>query len=132
MKVFVACVIFLLGIIHCGAQSLNNLNDIHADEEFDNILVKTISSDSLSSSFLIWIKKSVKLHKHLAHTEQVYILEGTGLMQLGDSTFQISSGSFINIPKNTKHGVKVTSNNPMKVLSIQSPKFEGEDRHFIE
>lgn len=132
MKEFVACLIFLLGSIYCSAQSLNNLNNIHPDNEFENIFVKTLASDSLSTSFVIWIKNSVKLHKHLTHTEQVYVLQGTGIMLLGDSTFQIKSGSFINIPKNTKHSVKVTSDILMKVLSIQSPQFVGKDRHFIE
>jgi len=62
----------------------------------------------------------------------VYVLEGTGMMQLGDPTLVITSGSYINIPKNTVHSVKVTSDTPMKVLSIQSPKFTGKDRHFLE
>jgi quercetin dioxygenase-like cupin family protein len=100
--------------------------------EFENILVRPISSDSLSSSFLIWIKDKVKAHRHITHTEQVFVLEGAGMMHLGDSTYRVSSGSFINIPKNTVHSVTVTSHLPMKVLSIQSPLFTGIDRHFIE
>ena len=132
MKVFVTSMFFILGILNCNSQSHSKLNDIHPDKEFENILVKALSSDSLSSSFIIWIKEMVKAHKHLMHTEQVYVLEGTGMMQLGDSTYLVSSGSYIYIQKNTVHSVKVTSDTPMKVLSIQSPKFIGKDRHFIE
>ena len=132
MKHFVACMLFILICLHGHSQSHSELKTMLPKAEFENILVRPISSDSLSSSFLIWIKDKVKAHRHITHTEQVYVLEGAGMMHLGDSTYRVSSGSFINIPKNTVHSVTVTSHLPMKVLSIQSPLFTGIDRHFIE
>lgn len=73
----------------------------------------------------------MRLHKHIKHTEYVKILEGRGEMTLGDKTIKIKKGDWITIPKGTPHGVKVTSRKPMKVLSIQSPKFDGKDRIFM-
>ena len=132
MKLVLICSILVFKLIDCRAQSIKDLSNMSPDKQFDNIEVKTLSSDSLATSFIIWIKTSVKLHKHITHSEQVYILEGYGKMQLGDSTFDISSGNFIQIPKNIVHGVEVLSEKPMKVLSIQAPKFEGKDRYFLE
>ena len=71
------------------------------------------------------------LHKHEWHTEQVYILEGTATMRLGDSWFDIKANDYIVIPQNTLHAVKVTSSTPLKVMSIQSPYFDGSDRVMI-
>ena len=100
-------------------------------EPYENVSVNKIYSDSLSSTFVIHIKKEVPLHKHLHHTEQVYILSGTGLMRLDDLMLEIKAGDFIVIPKGSVHGVTVTSSEPLKVLSIQSPMFDGTDRILI-
>lgn len=110
-----------------------DLQSIKPDKEFDNIHVKKLASDSLSSSFLIWIKESVALHKHEVHTESVYVLKGTGKMTLGDKTFELSPGSYVFIPANTPHSVVVDkSMGAMKVLSVQSPNFDGTDRVMIK
>lgn len=123
--------VFLSLRINISAQSLN-LNTLLPKENFENIYSEKIAEDSLSSSFIIWIKKGVKLHKHLEHSEHVYVLEGEGQMQLGDNWINIKSGDLIFIPKNTPHKVKTTSTTILKVLSIQSPFFDGSDRIILE
>ncbi len=80
---------------------------------------------------MIWIKHEVKLHKHEYHTENIYVISGKGEMRIGSKTYEVKKGDYFRIPKNTPHGLKVTSSKPMKVLSIQSPKFSGTDRIFI-
>ena len=99
---------------------------------YANIHVQNLFNDTLSSVFCIWIKKEVKLHKHASHTEQVMVLEGEGKMQLNGKETLISKGSIINIPKGTPHKVTVTSTIPLKVISIQSPRFDGTDRIILE
>lgn len=109
-----------------------DLNSIKPGKEYENIHVEPLAYDSLSSSFLIWIEGSVALHKHETHTENVYILKGSGEMTLGDKTFQLSPGSYVFIPANTPHSVVVDkSMGVMKVLSIQSPNFDGSDRVLV-
>lgn len=44
----------------------------------------------------------------------------------------VGKGNFFSIPEGVKHGLKVTSRKPIKVISIQSPEFKGVDRIFIE
>ena len=78
------------------------------------------------------MKLGVKLHKHVYHTENVYVLEGSGDFTMGDSLFGIKKGDLIVIPKNVWHGVKTTSRKPIKVISIQSPEFKGVDRIYKE
>jgi len=126
--------IFLIAFISLTvfAQDIIKLKKQKPHKEFENILVKKMNDGKEQTSFMIWVKDEVKLHKHNFHIENVYVVAGKGEFRLGDKTFQIKKGDYINIPKNTPHAVKVTSRKPMQVLSIQSPKFNGIDRVFIK
>ncbi len=104
-----------------------------ASEDYDNIKVEKLHSDSLGSTFVIWVKKGVKAHRHLEHTEQVYILEGSGQMVIEQDTTYIHPGDWIVIPKGVVHAVtEVYGSRPLKVISIQTPEFLGKDRVFVE
>ena len=125
--------ILFIQIISCHLISQNyvaSFDSIQPEKNYENITVKKLSSDINATTFAIWVKKSVRLHKHVQHVENVYISEGYGEFQLGDSTYKVKSGDLIIIPKNTWHGVVVKSKEPMKVISIQSPEFTGNDRIF--
>ena len=110
-------------VVHCPEKE--------PDPGFSNIFSSTLFSDSLVSSFMIWIRSEVPPHLHEHHSEHVYVLEGSGEMILGDSSFTIRRGDFIFIPAGTLHAVKVSSASPVKVLSIQAPEFDGSDRKLI-
>lgn len=126
---------FLIGLIlllptAMISQNHWNVEEMQPKEAFDNILVEKLSSDSLSSSFVIWVKESVSSHKHALHTESLYVIEGEGEMIIGDEARSISAGSYLVIPPATFHSVKVTSEKPLKVISVQAPEFLGRDRIF--
>jgi mannose-6-phosphate isomerase-like protein (cupin superfamily) len=112
------------------SQEVTNLKDIQPAKEFENILVKKLDTDSNSTAFVIWIKKVVKSHKHETHSEIISIIEGEGVMTINNKSFDIKSGDYFRIPKNTFHSLTVKSEEPMKVLSVQSPEFLGKDRVF--
>lgn len=121
---------FLLN--HSNAQEFVSSTDKiePVNEDYDNISITKLSTNSDATTFAIWIKKKVKIHKHINHTEHVYIKQGKGKFQLADSLYNVKTGDLIIVPKNTWHGVIVESKNPMKVISIQSPEFFGKDRVF--
>lgn len=93
---------------------------------------KKLFADSLASSFYIVVRNEVKAHKHLYHSEHVLVINGKGQMSLGDKLIKIKKGDLIFIPKNTIHSVKTTSKQPLEVVSIQAPFFDGKDRISIE
>ncbi len=130
--VIITFFLFLSSIAISQTVDLKNLHNEEPKEAYDNIHVKKLHSDSLSSSFLIWIKDRVKPHRHNWHTEQLYVVSGQGIMTLGKETFAIKKGDYFIIQKGSIHSVKVTSDIPLKVLSIQSPEFLGNDREFID
>lgn len=128
MKSYVFIAFLILFSIYHSQVKVLEINQINPDIEFENIHVKKISSNTSSSTFAIWIKKKVKLHKHINHTENILVQSGYGQFQLNDSIYSVSLGDLIIVPKNTWHGVIVDSKEPMKVISIQSPEFFGNDR----
>lgn len=133
MKAFVLLITTLFTITAATAQDyVKDLKDVQPDEEFENIHVKKVYTDSTVSCFVIWVKKGVKAHYHAEHTENLVVIEGTGVMKVGDEEYEIGPNDYIVIPKGTIHSVKVTSKTPLKVISLQSPEFLGQDRIFVE
>ncbi len=129
MRSFLLLIVFL----YAGftfSQEVTDLKTIQPHKEFENILVKKLDTDNNSTSFVIWVKKGVKSHKHETHSEIISVIEGEGIMTINKKSFDIKSGDYFRIPENTFHSLKVTSNIPIKVLSIQSPEFLGKDRIF--
>jgi mannose-6-phosphate isomerase-like protein (cupin superfamily) len=122
---------FVVLAVHVKSQ-----NHFHTDsistKAIDAITVQPLAGDSLVSSFLITIRTEVKLHKHATHSEHVVVMEGEGIMVLGEKQFMIKKNDVVFIPKNTFHAVRTTSNETLKVVSIQAPKFDGSDRIFKE
>jgi len=112
--------------------AFRDLSEISAPANFDNIHVEKLGSDSRASEFIIFIKDEVKAHYHERHTELIYVLEGEAVMTLGETKQVIKAGDFIRINQATIHAVKVFSDIPLKVLSIQSPEYNGKDRVLIK
>ncbi len=123
--------VILILIVLCASKyalaQRTPLDTIKAPVDFVNIHSQRLSGDSLTTTFVIWIKKEVKSHKHEWHSENIIVLEGEGVMKLGDKTLLIRTGDHVFIPKQTYHSVTVTQG-VLKVLSIQSPYFDGSDR----
>jgi len=114
------------------SQNYQSLDTVKPPADYENIFIRPLYSDSLVSSFVIFVNKEVKAHRHLSHTEHVFVLEGEGEMAVGDKKMKIKKGDMIFIPKGTVHSLKVTSAVAVKVLSLQAPFFDGTDRVFAE
>lgn len=114
------------------AQNVWQTDTMKVPDSAKNIWNQRISGDSLSSGFVIVIKKEVKAHKHVSHSEHICVLSGKAQMGLGDTVFELKEGMVVFIPQGTVHWVKVTSKVPLKVLSVQSPFFDGKDRVMVE
>lgn len=109
-------------------ESWQSLDTVKAPGMYENIYSRALYADSLASSFVIFIKKEVKEHKHVTHSEHVLVLDGEGIMKIDARSFRIKKGDLVFIPKNSWHQVKVTSKMPLKVISVQAPDFDGRDR----
>lgn len=63
-------------------------------------------------------------HVHDESEEQFYVLDGELTYQVGDQTFQVSTGDFIHIPRGTVHSF-TNGNTPSKLLATFSPAEAG-------
>jgi len=129
MKTIITFTLSLISVI-VFSQNVTNVDLIKPEGVYENIHIKKISSDKNTTSFVIWIKEGVKAHKHVKHSENIYVVSGTGIMTMGEKMIKIKAGDFIVIPKNTYHSLNVTSTKPVKVISVQAPEFLGKDRVF--
>lgn len=123
---------FLFSVFYSYGQSITNLETLAPDKEYTNIWSTSLYENEEASYYLIWIDKSVKMHKHDDHTESLTILSGEGIMTVGDTSFIVTKGDFFVVPKGTYHSLQVTSQSPIKCVSIQMPKFNPADRIFKE
>jgi mannose-6-phosphate isomerase-like protein (cupin superfamily) len=127
LRLFFACA-FLLPI-PVFAQCIST--DTLALRGGSPIRSQAVYSDSACSSFLLEIDREVKAHYHRAHTEHIVVLSGSATMRLGDKRMTVKAGDVIFIPKGTVHAVEVVGEVPLKVLSIQAPFFNGQDRVWV-
>jgi mannose-6-phosphate isomerase-like protein (cupin superfamily) len=124
--------VLLLSSTILSAQVLTqNANTMTPKEEYTNIKTIPLHTDENTSVFMIFVKQAVRKHLHQYHTEVITVLDGTGRMYLGGDYFDVKKGDHIVVPPNTAHAVVATSSKPLKVLSVQSPQFLGQDRVLI-
>lgn len=114
-----------------NAQNLVSAAAITPDVDYENVWLSKIADGEEATSYVIWIKEGVGAHYHAEHAEHIYIIGGSGTMRLGEESFEVKAGDFVRVPKGTIHAVTVTSESPLQVLSIQTPQFLGEDRHWV-
>ena len=127
-RIVITASVLLYAALEAFSQHID-LTTKRAPINRQSIAVEKIADDSLSTTFLIWVEEGVKKHFHATHSEHVTILEGMGEMELQDSLFIVKPGDFVMIPRGVPHAV--TARTPMKVLSIQTPRWTQEDRIFL-
>lgn len=64
--------------------------------------------------------KTSEVHRHNQAETVLLILEGSGLIRVGDETVPVSRGARVRIGKGVFHGVK-TEGEGLRFLSVQSP-----------
>ena len=127
MRIFSVAVVWMT-FYTVFAQEIVATDKFVLPNELPPVYVQQIAGDSLSTSFLIVVSDTVQLHKHLFHSEHIFVLAGEAMLYFNDNITKIHPNDFLFIPKETWHAVKVTSSEPLRVISIQSPGFDGTDR----
>jgi mannose-6-phosphate isomerase-like protein (cupin superfamily) len=68
------------------------------------------------------------LHHHTP--VQVYIIiQGGGLMHVGDETRQVNEGDLIYIPSDMPHGIENNTSHPLSYVSAATPSFSLPDAY---
>lgn len=86
----------------------------------------TTGSRTLTTS-LVEMEPGGSQHVHSHPNEQTYtVIEGKGIMTVGDDVFEVSAGQSIFIPSNAPHGLRNTEGAVLRYLSAASPAFGSE------
>ena len=72
------------------------------------------------------------MHYHEKSQEIYHITQGSGVMSLKTDDFCIGAGDSILIPAGTRHSVRNTGIEPMKILCFCSPAYTHEDTVLLE
>ena len=66
-------------------------------------------------------------HHHVKTEEIYYLLEGQGLMQIGDETRPVAAGDAVAIPPGAFHRITNTGDTVLKFLCSCAPGYEHDD-----
>lgn len=72
------------------------------------------------------------LHRHMETEEIYHIMEGSGIMTLGEEKFEVRLGDSVCIPPGKAHRVKNTEQVSLKILCCCSPAYAHEDTELLE
>ncbi len=131
MKAFICFLVLFWYFNVVQAQQIYSPNN-DSIEITENIIVQLLAENDQSSNFMIWVRDTVAKHKHEYHSETIVVLNGKAKMYFNDDEFIIAEKDVVFIPKNTWHAVKVISDEPLQVMSIQAPRFNKRDRVFFK
>ncbi|MBV8714285.1 MAG: cupin domain-containing protein [Chloroflexi bacterium] len=70
------------------------------------------------------------LHLHTDMDEVLYVLEGALLVRLGEQQREVTTGSFVWIPRGTPHAFANANGTPTRLLSVATPG--GIEQFFAE
>lgn len=73
---------------------------------------------------------TVPPHHHEVLEEVYYILEGNGLMTVGEDQREVGAGDAVYIPRQHRHTLTNTGSTPMRILLVCGPAFFYEDHRF--
>jgi mannose-6-phosphate isomerase-like protein (cupin superfamily) len=88
----------------------------------------TISLLVLRATEGVWVKP----HMHKTHDETVYVIKGRAQLLINDKWVDIKPGTLHFNPMGKVHSVKVTSSEPLVIISIFTPAMKETDRHFVK
>ena len=76
--------------------------------------------------------ESTRLHRHPVAEEVYQILDGAGLMELGDERLAVVPGDIIRIAPGQPHRIEARSEVPLRLLCICQPAYRDEDTEFLD
>ena len=70
--------------------------------------------------------------KHVAYTTvNLYVLEGTGLLEAGDETIPLSADMLVEMPPETPHRLINNGVSRLRILNIKAPR-PGKSTHLVK
>lgn len=71
--------------------------------------------------------QGTEAHRHRLSQEVYYVLEGSGVMRLGEDAFIVACGDAILIPPGTSHSIKNSGADALHILCTCCPPYSHDD-----
>ncbi len=88
------------------------------------------SKQSLAEA-IVEVGECTQLHRHGITEELYFIIEGEGVMTLGDEQFTVVGGDSIVIAPGTAHCITNTGTNRLRFLCCCSPAYSHDDTQLL-
>jgi mannose-6-phosphate isomerase-like protein (cupin superfamily) len=72
------------------------------------------------------------LHRHRQTEEIYYVVQGAGMMVLGDEILPVQTGDAICIAPGTAHCIENTGTEPLRILCACAPPYDHDDTELLE
>jgi mannose-6-phosphate isomerase-like protein (cupin superfamily) len=82
--------------------------------------VSQITCEGNVESTLIQLNESLQLHVHERADEVFYVIAGTGTAQFAGAEHPLKAGTYVFVPRGTRHSVAVRGRNPLMLLSSRT------------
>ena len=100
-----------------------NVSEVKEFKKGKRVSRKVVDNDNAWISFHFYSPDSeVQLHRHVDSVDVYYVIEGEGLVTVGDEERVLRKGDIVAIPKNIVHGVVNPYKKPLIMLDILAPK----------
>lgn len=99
----------------------------------EQILKEVWKSKDVSVAYVEMVPGNVSLlHKHSTFTELYYILNGKGIMWVGDEEFPVSKDILVEVKPGVPHKLKNTGKSVLRHLVVSNPAFNPEDVELLD
>lgn len=100
-----------------------NAFEVREFKKGERISKKAVDNDNVLIHFHFYSANSkVQPHQHADSVDVYYVIEGEGLVTIGNEERVLRKGDIVAIPKNTVHGVVNHYKKPLIMLDILAPK----------
>ncbi len=91
-----------------------------------------IARDATSSHHVVAIREGETPHRHDHHDLLVHLLQGHGVMLLGEGSRRVGQGSIFWVPRGTPHAFRNAAPDPAVAYIVYFPPYDSKDRVPLE
>jgi quercetin dioxygenase-like cupin family protein len=89
---------------------------INLPQDAENIFLLPIREKGKIFQFVGYVRDTIPDEEHDDMTESFFILEGTCTLMIDHEAYHFGAGDYFELPVNSVHSVKVTSDMPLKAV----------------
>jgi mannose-6-phosphate isomerase-like protein (cupin superfamily) len=104
-------------------MEVTNAFEVKEFKKGERVSKKAVDNDTVLIHFHFYSTNSkVQVHQHGDSVDVYYVIEGEGLVTIGNEERVLRKGDIVAIPRNTVHGVVNPYKKPLIMLDILTPK----------